>query len=181
MDEKRLIERVLAGDPAAERALYDAHVDRVYRLCYRLANGDAELAQDFAQESFVRAFARLGSFRRESALSTWLHAIAVSVSLNGMRKVKRRRERERPLEGVTVADGRPRRPEPDLRERLKAAIASLPDHYRVVFVMYDVEGYTHEEIGEALAMPTGTSKARLSRARAKLREELAAFAGEWAT
>lgn len=181
MDENGLIDRVLVGDPAAERALYDQHVDRVYRLCYRLANGDAELAQDFTQEAFVRAFDRLDAFRRESALSTWLHAIAVSVSLNGMRKVKRRRERERPLEDVVVAASPARRSEPDLRDRLKTAIASLPDHYRVVFVMYDVEGYTHEEIGEALAMPTGTSKARLSRARARLREQLAAFAGEWAT
>jgi RNA polymerase sigma-70 factor (ECF subfamily) len=181
LDESRLIERVLAGEPAAERALYDAHVDRVYRLCYRLANGDTELAQDFTQETFVRAFGRLGAFRRESALSTWLHAVAVSVSLNGMRKVKRRQERERSLDDVVVAEAPVRRAEPDLKAKLKSAIASLPDHYRVVFVMYDVEGYTHEEIGEALDMPTGTSKARLSRARARLREQLSAFAGEWAT
>lgn len=181
VEERKLIERVLAGDPAAERALYDAHVDRVYRLCYRIADGDRELAQDFTQESFVRAFDRLADFRREAALSTWLHAIAVSVSLNGMRRVKRRRERETALDGVGPIAIRERRAEPDLKTRLKAAIGRLPEHYRVVFLMYDVEGYTHEEIGEVLDMPTGTSKARLSRARAKLRQDLAAFAGEWAT
>lgn len=180
MEERQLIERVLAGDPAAERALYDAHVDRVYRLCYRIADGDRELAQDFTQESFVRAFDRLADFRREAALSTWLHSIAVSVSLNGMRRVKRRRERETALDGVGPVAVKERRAEPDLKTRLKAAIGRLPEHYRVVFLMYDVEGYTHEEIGAVLAMPSGTSKARLSRARAKLREELAEFAGEWA-
>jgi len=177
VEERRLIERVLAGDPAAERALYDAHVDRVYRLCYRLADGDVDLAQDFTQETFLRAFDRLAGFRHASALSTWLHAIAVSVSLNGMRRHRRRRERETGLEGAEAMQEKPTA-EPDLKDRLKAAIARLPEPYRVVFVMYDVEGYTHEEIGQVLAMPTGTSKARLSRARARLREELAAFAGE---
>jgi RNA polymerase sigma-70 factor (ECF subfamily) len=68
-----------------------------------------------------------------------------------------------------------------MRSRLRAAIRKLPEKYRLVFVMYDVEGYTHEEIGATLGMPTGTSKARLSRARAKLRAELAEYAGEWAS
>jgi RNA polymerase sigma-70 factor (ECF subfamily) len=74
-----------------------------------------------------------------------------------------------------------RHTEPDLKTKLRRAIAQLPEHYRVVFVMYDMEGYTHDEIGAALDMPTGTSKARLSRARSKLREALAEFAGEWAS
>ncbi len=182
VEERQLIERVLAGDPAAERALYDANVDRVHRLCYRLAGGDADLAQDFTQETFLRAFDRLADFRQQAALSTWLHTIAVSVSLNGMRKVKRRQSRETPLEREDLSGAlTPRHAEPDLKQRLKRAIARLPEPYRVVFLMYDVEGYTHEEIGTVLGMPTGTSKARLSRARARLREELAAFAGEWAT
>ncbi|HUP88147.1 MAG TPA: sigma factor, partial [Longimicrobiales bacterium] len=81
MSDNELIARVLAGDESAERALYDAHVDRVYRLAYRLA-GDADLAQDFAQEAFVRAFSRLREFQGRSAFGTWLHAITVSVSLN---------------------------------------------------------------------------------------------------
>src|SRR6266700_1384507 len=88
VDERELIARVRAGEPAAERALYDAHVDRVYRLAYRLA-GDDELAREFTQDTFVRAFERLSSFRGEAKLSTWMHAIATSVVLNGLRKVKR--------------------------------------------------------------------------------------------
>lgn len=170
---------MLSGDTSAERALYDAHVDRVYRLAYRLA-GDADLAQDFTQEAFVRAFSKLHEFQGRSAFSTWLHAITVSVSLNALRKVKKIRTRETALDDAEPAYFARREAEPDLKQRLKNAIASLPDHYRSVFVMYDMEGYTHEEIGTTLGVPVGTSKARLSRAREKLREELADFAGEWA-
>ena len=177
MDESELIARVRTGDGAAERLLYDAHVDRVYRLAYRLA-GDDELAREFTQDTFVRAFERLGSFRGEAKLSTWLHAVATSVVLNGLRKVKRLR-RETDLEDAGgVAAGR-RDAEPDLKQRLARAIDDLPEGYRAVFVMHDVEGYTHEEIGNALDIETGTSKAQLSRARAKLRKALADFAGEW--
>jgi RNA polymerase sigma-70 factor (ECF subfamily) len=181
LSDRELIQAVLAGDGRAERALYDAHVDRVFRLCYRLANGDEARAQDFTQETFVRAFSRLAQFRGASALATWLHSIAVSVSLNGMRRVKRWQEREAALDDVAELGSEPRRAEPDLRTKLGSAIAQLPEHYRVVFVMYDMEGYTHDEIGAALDMPAGTSKARLSRARARLREALAEFAGEWAS
>ncbi len=178
VDERELISRVLAGDAGAERALYEAHVERVYRLAYRLA-GREDLAQDFTQEAFLRAFGRLATFRGDAALSTWLHAITVSVSLNGLRRVKRQRERERPLDDAAPLGREAVRAEPDLKDRLHRAIDALPDHYRVVFVMHDVEGYTHEEIGAALEVPEGTSKARLSRARARLRKDLAAFAGEW--
>ena len=180
MSDSELIRRVLAGDVVAERALYDAHVDRVYRLAYRLANNDPDLAQDFTQEAFVRAFSKLHEFQGRSAFSTWLHAITVSVSLNALRKVKKIRQREVELDEVTPVGYASRQAEPDLKERLKNAIAGLPEHYRAVFVMYDMEGYSHEEIGSALNVPVGTSKARLSRAREKLREQLADFAGEWA-
>jgi RNA polymerase sigma-70 factor (ECF subfamily) len=77
VEEHHLVERVVGGDPAAERRLYDAHVDRVYRLTYRMT-GDDDLAQEFTQETFIRAFDRLKQFRGEAALSTWLHSIAVS-------------------------------------------------------------------------------------------------------
>lgn len=178
MSDKELIDAVLTGDERAERALYDAHVDRVFRLCYRLANGDRHRAQDFTQETFARAFDRLEGFRGESALGTWLHTIAVSVSLNGMRRVKRWHERETALEEAPQIGVAEPRAEPDLKRRLRSAIEGLPEHYRVVFVMYDMEGYTHEEIGAVLELPVGTSKARLSRARARLRDQLAEFAAD---
>jgi RNA polymerase sigma-70 factor (ECF subfamily) len=177
--EAELIARARAGEAAAERTLYEAHVDRVYRLAYRFA-GDADLARDFTQDTFIRAFERLDDFRGASQFATWLHAIAVSVALNGLREVKRRRERETDLEeGHEVAE-RQREAEPDLKTRLEAAIDELPEGYRTVFVMHDVEGYTHQEIGGVLGVEVGTSKAQLSRARAKLRVLLSAFAGEWA-
>jgi RNA polymerase sigma-70 factor, ECF subfamily len=178
--ERELIARVVARDANAERALYDAHVDRVYRLAYRLA-GDETLARDFTQETFVRAFDRIGSFRGDSSLSTWLHAIGVSVALNGLRSVKRLRTREQPIDGVFEMVAAPTRAaDPDLKVRMARAIDALPLGYRTVFVMHDVEGYTHEEIGTALGIESGTSKAQLSRARAKLRAALADFAGECA-
>ena len=172
-----LIGQVLAGNPAAERELYDLHVDRVHRLAYRLT-GDGDQAADCTQETFIRVFAKLATFRGESALSTWITSVALSVIYGGLRRVKRARDRQ-----VELTDGMEapasRRSNPDLKESLAASIDRLPDGYRTVFVMHDVEGYTHEEIATALGIQEGTSKAQLSRARAKLRKSLAAFAGEW--
>lgn len=175
VDDRDLIERVLAGDPSAERALYDTHVDRVFRLVYRMA-GDLHRAQDYTQEAFVRAFRRLADFRGESALGTWICAIAVSVTLNGLRSVRRARDREVGLDQVPSVGERPREADPDLKQRLTSAIDRLPEGYRTVFVMHDVEGYTHQEIADTLGVQPGTSKAQLFRARARLRAALADFA-----
>jgi RNA polymerase sigma-70 factor, ECF subfamily len=174
VDERDLIGRVLAGDPSAERELYDAHVDRVYRLVYRMVD-DPHRAQDYTQEAFIRAFRRLGDFRGDSALSTWICAIAISVALNGLRSLKRAREREVGLEDVPAIGVHTVEADPDLKVRLTLAIDRLPDGYRTVFVMHDVEGYTHQEIADTLGVQPGTSKAQLFRARARLREALADF------
>lgn len=179
VEQNSLVGRVLAGDSGAERELYDAHVDRVYRLVYRMV-GDADLAADYTQDTFIRTYDRLATFRGESALGTWITAIAISVVYNGQRKVKRQRTREVELEHAEPVATTVRQADPDLKLRLKQAIERLPDGYRTVFLMHDVEGYTHEEIGTALGIQEGTSKAQLSRARAKLRQQLAAFAGGWA-
>ena len=178
MIERELIARAVQGDAQAQRALYDAHVDRVYRLAFRLA-GDDDLARDFTQDVFIRAFQRLPDFRGDSAFGTWLHTIALSVSLNGLRKAKRLRARETSLEDAESLGTSPGRTEPDLRDRLHAAIDNLPPGYRAVFVMHDVEGFTHEEIATSLGVQPGTSKAQLFRARAKLRAALSDFAGAW--
>jgi RNA polymerase sigma-70 factor (ECF subfamily) len=175
--DRQLVHRCLAGEPQAERALYDAHVERIYRLMHRMA-GDADLAADFTQEAFIRAFERLEQFRGDSSLATWLHTIAVSVALNGMRKVKRIRSRTENIDEVSELSVRPTGFTADLKLRLHSAIDALSEKLRPVFVMHDVEGYTHEEIAGALGIPVGTSKARLFDARAKLRLALAAFAGD---
>ena len=160
--------------------MYDAHVDRIYRLAFRMT-GDDDLAQEFTQEAFIRAFEKLKQFRGEAALSTWLHSIAVSVVYNGMRKVKRLNQRQVDLKEIHSVGTELGVADPDLKERLAAAIGNLPWGYRTVFVMHDIEGYKHEEIAAALGVQAGTSKAQLSRARAKLREALADFAEEWAS
>ncbi|HSR41859.1 MAG TPA: sigma-70 family RNA polymerase sigma factor [Longimicrobiales bacterium] len=177
MNESELVRRARDGDENAFRVLYDDNVDRVYRLTYRMAGRD-DLARDFTQETFLRAYRKLGQFRGDAAFSTWLHSIAVSVSLNGLRKVDRHRRRERDIEDAAHLGSSAPSVAPWLRERLKEAIDGLPDIYRTVFLMHDLEGFNHKEIAAALDVAEGTSKARLSRARAKLRESLGDVARE---
>lgn len=179
MDDQLLIQRARNGDQDAYRALYDAHVDRIFRLTYRMA-GDEQQAREYTQDTFVRAFQRLDDFRGDARFSTWLHSIAVSVTINGARKVKRLDARHTDLDphghgtSARVAD-------PGLRERLRRAIDGLPEIYRTVFLMHDLEGYPHQDIADALGIALGTSKARLSRARAALRGLLGDAAKEYVT
>jgi RNA polymerase sigma-70 factor (ECF subfamily) len=177
VSQPELIARVLSGDRIAARELYDAHAARVYRLAFRLT-GDADLAREFTQDTFVRAFAQLPRFRGESALSTWLHRITVTVVANAMRKVKRFRERETELEDVHPIHAEGPGVDPVLRDRLHRAIAALPEIYRTTLIMHDIEGYTHTEIAEVLGVAEGTCKSRLSQARAQLRGVLADLAPE---
>lgn len=177
-DEGSLIGRVLAGDRLAARALYDQHAPRVYRLVFRMV-GDEELAREYTQDTFVKAFQKLAGFRGESALSTWLHAIAVSMVRSGMRRVSRLRTRETDLAEAAELPGRGAGPaEPDLRDRLAQELEALPEKFRTVVILHDLEGYTHQEIARLTGVPEGTCKTRLMHARARLREALAVYAKE---
>lgn len=176
--QRTLIERARRGDPSAHRALYDAHVERIYRLTYRMT-GIEHLARELTQDTFVRAFAAIEGFRGDSAIETWLHTIAVSVTLNEMRRRKRERARNAPLEDALMVTKSAAPSDPVMREKLMAAVNALPEGCRTVFMMHDAEGFTHEEIAAALGVTTGTSKAQLARAREKLRLSLAEFAEEW--
>jgi RNA polymerase sigma-70 factor (ECF subfamily) len=171
VDERQLIERAVAGDPVAERAIYEQHVGRVYRMACRMT-GNETLAEDFTQEVFVRAFDRLGEFRFESRLSTWLHTITMSTVLNGLRRTRRIDEREPGHEDLGAFDRGVEDPDTTLRLSLHQAIDELNEGQRTVFVMHDLEGFTHNEIADVLGIQEGSSKARLSRARARLREVL---------
>ena len=144
----------------------------VHGQTYSCMAGEDDLAMDFTQEAFVRAWKRLDQFRGDAAFSTWLHSITVSVALNGLRKVDRHRKRERSLEDAAPVASPNRVAEPGVRERIQDAVDGLPEIYRTVFLMHDLEGFNHGEIAQALDVAEGTSKARLSRARAKLREAL---------
>ncbi len=175
--ERTLIRRVLDGDRLAARELYDAHVDRVFRLAFRLT-GDEDRAHELTQETFIRAFDQLRRFRGDSALATWLYRITVTVSSN-LRRKHQRRDRETDLDAVADLGAEPDpRPDPDLRDRMRAAIDRLPEIYRTTFVMHDVEGYTHPEIARVLGVAEGTSKSRLFIARGMLRQALAPFMKE---
>ena len=177
-DQRALVERARGGDASAHRALYDTHVEQIYRLAFRLT-GAEHLARDVTQDTFVRAFNSLDGFRGDSAFGTWLHSIAVSLSLNEIRRHKRERTRSAPLEDATMLAASAPRSDPVLRERLKEAVNDLPEGCRTVFMMHDADGYTHEEIAAALGVAVGKSKAQLARARGKLRIALAQFAEEW--
>lgn len=170
MDERLLIRRASEGDDSAFRTLYDENVDRVYRLAYRMT-GDEEAARECTQEVFIQAFRKLGSFRGGAKFSTWIHSIATNVTLNRMRRSKRRAPRELPLEGREMSRSE-RTGDPTLKDKIGKAVDSLPDIYRTVFLMHDLEGYKHTEIADTLKIAVGTSKARLSRARATLRSAL---------
>ena len=171
MDERELTARVKLGDEAAERALYEAHVDRVYWTAYRMS-GRHDLAQDLTQDVFIRAFGRIGDYRGDAPFGAWLHAITTSVVLNGLRKVKRFDQREAVLEEAAMVTTSTREAEPDLKERLAQAIEALPEGCRVTFLMHDVEGFTHGEIGRTLGIPEGTARSDLHHARAALRRLL---------
>jgi RNA polymerase sigma-70 factor (ECF subfamily) len=176
LTDAQLVERCLRGDADAERELFRAHMDRMFRLAFRFC-GDADRATDCTQEAFIRAFDRLGQFRGESSLATWLNAIVVSIAINDARRASTISRRHVELTDALPSTRRADAPH-DLKQRLYAAIDALSPKLRAVFVMHEVEGYTHEEIAEILGVPVGTSKGRLSDARARLRSVLAVFAGD---
>ncbi|HEX7025534.1 MAG TPA: sigma-70 family RNA polymerase sigma factor [Gemmatimonadales bacterium] len=172
MDDLELIAGTRSGDRTAARRLYDRHAPRVYRLIFRLV-GEEELAREYTQDTFVKAFERLAQYRGESAFSTWLHSVAVSSVMTGYRRLKRIRSREGELEEATRIAQPADTGDVHLRERLQLELERLPEKLRTPVVLHDIEGFTHREIGEMLNIPQGTSKARLFEARARLREALA--------
>ena len=178
-DEKRLIGRVLDGDAAAQRELYDALVDRVFALAYRITGQEAA-ARDCTQLVFIRLFDKLESFRGDSALATWAHAVAVSVILQWRRSTRQSRWREVDLDSAAEATEPGSSYDDAVSDTIRRAIDELGEKQRVIVVMHDLEGYTHEEIGAALGIAAGASKVRLMRARQKLKEALADFAGDLA-
>ncbi len=165
------VDRAQQGDQAAFELLYRQHAGRVYALCLRMA-GDAVEARRLTQDVFVRAWQRLGLFRGDSAFSTWRHRLAVNVILADRRAAGRRLRRVVTASDAPTADGPARATSPVDRIDLERAIATLPPGARAVFVLHDVEGYSHEEIAAMTGTAVGTSKAHLHRARRLLRQAL---------
>jgi RNA polymerase sigma-70 factor (ECF subfamily) len=169
--EADFIRRAQRGDGEAVRELYRRYAPRVFAVVRRLA-GDDQLAEDWAQEAWVRAIRALPNFRGEARFSTWLHRIAVNSALHGRRWRERRAGREVALPPALPVLGRVE--QTPLRLSLERAMQTLPDGMRQVLVLHDVEGYTHEEIASFLGVTPGTSKSQLFKARARMRKVLSA-------
>ena len=172
--ERQLIRLATDGDARAIRKLYDRYAPRVYAVVRRIA-ADDDLAQDYAQEAWIRAIRALPTFRGDARFSTWLHRIAVNAALQSLRKAETRTKREAPVpDEIPVA---PAHGDSLLQKRLEGALDTLPEGMRQVLILHDVEGYTHEEIGDVLGVTSGTSKSQLFKARAKMRALLTNLAG----
>ncbi len=175
--ELQLVHAAIRKDRSAQDAIYDLHAPTVYRLAHRMC-GDADMASDLTQDTFIRAFDRLSGFRSDSTLRTWIHSIAVSVILTALRTQKKDRTRQAPFRAAELVASTDQHGDAFLRARLYSAIDALPDGYRTVFVMYEIEGYSHAEIASMLGVEETTSQGQLFRARAKLRESLSSIRGD---
>jgi RNA polymerase sigma-70 factor, ECF subfamily len=164
---QEVVRRAQAGDQDAFHTLYREHAGRVYALCLRLS-GDRAAAEELTQDVFVRVWQKLRTFRGESAFSTWVHRLATNVALMAQRSRARRERRVNPVEDPAIYD-RGVAPTAGAGIDLDQALARLPNGAREVFVLHDVEGYGHAEIGRLLGIAEGTSKAQLFRARRLLR------------
>ena len=172
-----LVARAQRGDVDAFGELYREHAGRVFALCLRMS-GDRARAEELMQDVFVRAWERIGSFRGDAQLGSWLHRLAVNVVLSESRANQRREARvtlATDLAAAEVGSGGSIRPlgrDPALAVDLERAIAGLPRGARTVFVLHDVEGFSHVEIAELLGLAEGTIRAQLHRARRLLMEVL---------
>jgi len=166
-----LVARAREGDFGAFEEIYRKHVGRVHGLCLRMT-ANADRAEELTQEAFTRAWLKLSTFRGDCAFPAWLHRVTVNVVIGDGRSRKRRWSREQPMGDVEELRRPSREKVSGLGMDLDRAIAGLPARARRVFVLHDVEGYKHQEIGRMLEIATGTSKAQLHRARKLLREAL---------
>ena len=165
------IQRAIEGDERALRSLWSQHAPHIDAVVRRLV-GDPDLAEDIAQEVWIQIFRALPTYRGESQFGTWAHRIAVNRTLNALRRTRRLGKIETDMQEETVAveNGSDRAM---LAASIEAAAAQLSPGARTVFLMHDVEGYTHEEIATELGITAGGSKSQLFKARAKLRRLLA--------
>lgn len=170
--EQRDVMAAAKGDTKAFERLYRAHVGKVYGLCWRLCDGDSAKADQAAQDAFVRAWEKLGSFRGESAFGTWLHRLTVNVVLGEHRLLKRWTTFEDAEQAGAPEPSH--HPSASLGDRMdiERALTRLPKGARAVLLLHDLEGWQHDEIAAATGIAVGTSKAQLHRARKLMKEWL---------
>ena len=170
------LKRAIAGDERALQRLWSQHAPHIDAVVRRLC-GDAELAADISQEVWMQIFRALPSYRGDSQFGTWAHRIAVNRTLNALRKIRRIANLEIEIEddsAVTENDS----DRTFMAESIEQAMNRLSPGARAVFVLHDIEGYTHGEIGAELGITPGGSKSQLFKARAKLRKLLAHLVDE---
>ncbi len=165
------VRRAQGGDATAFERLYREHHPRIYALCLRMMR-DADLAEELAQDVFVRLYDRLSSFRGASSFATWLHRLAVNVVLNHLRAGRRRASHEQKMYDAARYRTAVKEAMPETRMTLETAIAELPPGAREVLVLHDIEGYRYREIAEVTGTAVGTVKSQLHRARKLVREVL---------
>jgi RNA polymerase sigma-70 factor, ECF subfamily len=166
-----IVRRAIEGDERAMRLLWNQHAPHVDAVVRRLA-GDPDLAEDIAQEVWIQIFRALPSWRGDAKFSTWVHRVAINRALNALRRVKRLAAAETGIEEDSASveqDGE----RSMLAATISEATRQLSPGARTVFLLHDVEGYTHEEIAQELGITSGGSKSQLFKARAKLRRLLA--------
>lgn len=166
MSEKELIAGCLANDRLAQRDLYQRYCDAMYTLAYRMTN-DADLASDVLQEAFIKIFQYLGAFRGESTLGAWIKTIVVRTALSKIRKEQKQQQLSEDLPVETIDWGHYLD-----AEYLEQAIKALPNGYRTVFILIEIEGYAHQEVADLLGISVGTSKSQLFYAKKRLRESI---------
>lgn len=159
------------GSEIAFRRLYRRHTPRLFQLLLRMFRGSEADAEDAAQETWIRAMEGLDGFRWESKFSTWLTGIGINVARDRLRKAGRRRD-DAQLDAQRSAVGSTPPRDEGVAIDLERAIGELPDGYRTVLLLHDVEGMTHKEIGRHLEISEGTSKSQLHNARLQLRTML---------
>ncbi|MCS6804290.1 MAG: RNA polymerase sigma factor [Acidobacteriota bacterium] len=168
-----------AGDHRAFEMLYCQHHRRVYSLCLRMLRNHEE-AEDVTQEVFLQVYRKINSFQGNSAFTTWLHRLTVNMVLMYLRRKQKGHRQEETLEANQMADPLENRKQvghPDFPIEavdLQNAINDLPNGYRQVFILHDIEGYEHNEISQLLGISVGTAKSQLHKARLKLRQALRA-------
>lgn len=170
-EEATTISRAQARDMQAFERLYRTHVGRVHAICLRMT-ANLTRAEELTQKTFCTVWQKLPAFRGESAFTSWLHRVAVNTVLAEMRAHHRRTQRVFTTGDPAIFEMPPKAMPAGIRLDLEQAMALLPPQARAVFVLHDIEGWQHHEIGEQLGIATGTSKAQLHRARKLLQKAL---------
>jgi RNA polymerase sigma-70 factor (ECF subfamily) len=171
-NEQLTVQRAIDGDESAMRALWTRHAPHIDVVVRRLVGHDADLAADIAQEVWIQIFRALPGFRGDAQFGTWVHRIAVNRTLNALRRTRRLAALEVDVEDDS-ASVEPEAERAMLAQSIEDAAARLSPGARTVFLLHDVEGFTHEEIATQLGITAGGSKSQLFKARAKLRVLLA--------